>query len=220
MKDLVIFGSGGFAREVLQVARDINEAKKVWNVLGFLDEDVTKHSSVLVDLPVLGGPHWLADKPDIQYVLGVGSPAVKHKIVEVLSAQTNRAATLIHPLAWIGDRVRVGEGTVICAGCMITCDVSIARYVTLNLACTVGHDSNIKDFATAAPTVNISGNVSIGEGAELGTGGCIIQGIEVGSWSIVGAGGVVVQSLPPNVTAVGSPARVVKERNNEWHISK
>jgi hypothetical protein len=82
---------------------------------------------------------------------------------------------------------------------------------------TVSHDTRIDDFVTAAPSANISGSVQIGEGCDLGTGSAVIQGIEIGKWTVVGAGAVVVSSLPANVTAVGVPAKVIKERPDGWH---
>lgn len=58
--------------------------------------------------------------------------------------------------------------------------------------------------------MNISGNVDIGECAEMGTGMQIIQGKKIGAGSIVGAGAVVVKDIPENCTAVGSPAKPIK----------
>jgi acetyltransferase EpsM len=38
----------------------------------------------------------------------------------------------------------------------------------------------------------------------------LIEKVKVGEWSIIGAGAVVVQDIPPRVTAVGVPARIIK----------
>ena len=215
MTDLVLFGTGGFAREVLQVALDANEDQPRWNVLGFLDDDRKAHGAHVHDLPVLGGAEWAAGHPEVAVAIAIGGTAARRRIAHRLAG--TRFATLIHPRAWVGRRVEIGEGAIVCAGTAVTTDVVLGRHVILNLNCTVGHDAHLRDFVTAAPTVNVSGNVTVGDGCDLGTGSTIIQGIEIGAWSIVGAGATVVRDLPPNVTAVGSPARPIKERPMGWH---
>jgi acetyltransferase-like isoleucine patch superfamily enzyme len=62
----------------------------------------------------------------------------------------------------------------------------------------------------------LSGNVTIGEGCDIGTNACAIQGITIGDWSIIGAGATVIRDLPANVTAVGVPARVIATRPDGW----
>ncbi|PAP76392.1 acetyltransferase [Rubrivirga marina] len=218
MQDLVIYGTGGFARETLQVALDINEDGGTWNVLGFLDDDPEQHGQSIHDLPVLGGAGWLTNRSDVQVAVGIGSTPAKRKVVRRLAdAQHSAFATLIHPRAWIGRRVGVGAGTIVCAGTMVTTDIEIGDHVILNLDCTVGHDTQIEQFTTVAPSVNISGDIRIGEGCDLGTGAAIIQGVSIGAWTVLGAGAVVVRDLPANVTAVGAPARAIKERPAGWH---
>jgi sugar O-acyltransferase (sialic acid O-acetyltransferase NeuD family) len=118
---------------------------------------------------------------------------------------------IIDPNAIIGvENVSIGHGTVICAGVIITCDIDIKEYVTLNLSCTVGHDTVIKQFSSFMPSVNISGNVMIEKGVYIGTGAKIINQLKIGEKTIVGAGAVVAKSLPPNCTAVGIPAKPIK----------
>jgi sugar O-acyltransferase (sialic acid O-acetyltransferase NeuD family) len=217
MKDIVIFGTGGFAREVHQVIEDINQEKNMWNFLGWLDGNAELHGQQVHGLPVLGELDWLDDRPDVAVVVAVGNTAVKRRLVRRAEAVGHRRfATLVHPLAWLGNRVAVGDGTVICAGTLVTTDIQIGNHVILNLDCTVGHDAIIDDFVTVAPSVNISGSVHIEEGVDMGTGSVVIQGRRIGHWSIIGAGAVVVRDIPANVTAVGAPAKPIKERAEGW----
>ncbi len=218
MTDLVIFGSGGFAREVLQVALDQNDDAPTWNVLGFLDGNPESHGTAVHDLPVLGGADWLAAQPGVAVVIGVGATPARRRIARAVEAvRPTEFATLVHPRAWTGRRVALGPGTVVCAGSLLTTDIKTGQHVVINLDCTVGHDSCLADFVTAAPSVNVSGDVMVGEGCDLGTGAVLIQGVTVGAWTVIGAGAVVVRDLPPNVTAVGAPARAIKERPAGWH---
>lgn len=82
--------------------------------------------------------------------------------------------------------------------------------MTSNLGCAVGHDTVIKKYAALMPSVNISGDVTIGEGVYIGTGTKIINQLEIGEYAAVGAGAVVCKTLPGHCTAVGVPARMIK----------
>lgn len=219
LHDLAIFGAGGHAREIHQLVEDINQEKPRWNFLGFLDSNRHLHRTYVHGFPVLGGEEWLCEHPRTALVIAVGSPAARMRIAERVAAlgHTNYA-TLIHPTARVGTRVDIGDGTMICAGVVVTTDVRIGRHVILNVGCTVSHDSVLEDYATLAPGVRIAGNVRIGVGADLGTNSTVIPGRTVGAWSILGAGAVVVHDVPPNTTAVGVPARVVSERSPGWHL--
>ena len=218
MTDLVLYGSGGLAREILQVALDSNDDRRSWNVLGFLDDDPGVHGCEVHGLPILGDVHWLEGRRSVHTTLAVGSPVAKRRIGVRVAEAGSPPATLVHPTAWVGRRVEIGEGSVLCAGTLVTTDVRVGRHVTLNLHCTVGHDVVLGDYVTAAPGVNVSGAVEVGEGGDLGTGSAIIQGVRVGAWSIVGAGSVIVRDVPPNVTSVGIPAKPIKERPDGWHL--
>ncbi|QYJ00056.1 acyltransferase [Thalassovita mediterranea] len=52
--------------------------------------------------------------------------------------------------------------------------------------------------------------VTIGENVWVGANVCILKGVRIGARSIVGAGSVVTKNLPPDVVAVGSPAKPVR----------
>jgi sugar O-acyltransferase (sialic acid O-acetyltransferase NeuD family) len=218
MQDVVIFGSSGLGREVHQLIDDINQEKLLYNCVGFLSTFSDAHGSNVHDLPVLGGIEWLINYPFIHVIVAVGNPSVKRKIVKKIQNETsNKFCNLIHPQASFGKRNFLGEGVVICAGARVTTDITIGNHVFLNINCTVGHDTVIEDFVTVSPGVNISGNVKVGEGCDLGTNSTVIQGLAIGRWSIVGAGAALVKDTLPNVTVVGMPAKVIKQRENLWY---
>lgn len=218
---LAIFGAGGFARELLQVILDINDhaPSPVWQPLGFVVDPAYAGAQSLNGLPVwLGTEELDAKYPGAFWSVAVGNSAARRTIVQRLSAEGPRSyATLVHPRAWLGRHVSVGAGSVICAGCQITTDIQIGAQVHVNIGCTVGHDAVLDDFVTLNPGVNVSGNVNLGQGVEVGTNSVLIPHAHVGSWSLVGAGSVVTRSLPANVTAVGAPSRVIKTRPEGWH---
>ncbi|MEK3760025.1 acetyltransferase [Paenibacillus sp. FSL P4-0338] len=210
MKDLVLIGAGGFGREVAWLVDNINKVEKVWNLVGFIDPAHKGES--LNGVPVLGGMEWLSSRQSpVSVVCTIGNPEIRSKVIaEVSIYSTVSFATLIDPSVIMSKWVEVGEGSIICAGSILTVNISIGKHVIVNLDCTVGHDATINDFCTLYPSVNLSGNTHLKSYVELGTGSQVIQGINVEDRTIVGAGAVVVRNLPANCTAVGSPAKPIK----------
>ncbi|KAB2953754.1 acetyltransferase [Heliorestis acidaminivorans] len=212
MRDLIIFGAGGFGREVHQVYEDIQEDKKSWNFIGFLDEGEALQSQEIHGYPVLGKLDWLQRHSEADVVIAIGSPRIKKNVIEKLKdINHQRFATLIHPRAWVGNRVDIQEGTIVCAGSMISTDIKIGKHVIINKNVTIGHDVVIDDYATIAPSVNLSGGAYIQKGCDLGTNSTVLPALSVGKWSIIGAGAVVTKEVPEQVTAVGVPAKVIKK---------
>ena len=210
MKDLYIIGAGGFGREVAWVVERINSIKPTWNLKGFIDDNETLWGSIEGEYHVLGGCEHLSTFEDVYAVCAVGSSNVRKKIIEKLKDTSVKFATLVDPSVLYSNSVKIGEGAIVCAGTIITVDVNIGDHVIVNLDCTIGHDAVIDDFVTIYPSVNVSGNVLIGECSELGTGTQIIQGKKVISNTIIGAGAIVVKDCLESGTYVGSPAKKIK----------
>lgn len=212
MNDIAIFGVGGFGREVLTLIQDINKVEPTYNILGFFDDGHPK-GEIHNGYPTLGGIEELNAWPtELAITIAIGTPRINKIVLEKITNKKVFFPTLIHPTVIIGDKsfVEIGKGCIICAYSIITTNIKIGDFVILNLACTVGHDSIIEDHASFMPSVNISGEVSIGEGVYVGTGSKIINQVDIGKETIVGAGAVVSKSLPGGCTAVGVPAKVIK----------
>jgi sugar O-acyltransferase (sialic acid O-acetyltransferase NeuD family) len=216
MENIIIVGAGGFGREVKTIIDALNKISKNYNFLGYYDDNITK-GTLVNNFPVLGS---IADlnfqKTKLAVVLGIGNPKTKEKIIKSLSNDLLVFPTLIHPSVILSDdQVSIAKGCIICAGTIITCNISIDKFVTINLLCTVGHDTVIEEFSSFMPSVNISGEVRIEKSVYVGTGAKIINQLTIGKYTIVGAGAVVSKSLPENCTAVGIPAKPIKFHSNE-----
>jgi len=220
----VILGFGNFGREVYAWAQQSNLIP-----LGFLDDQEPED---LKGLRYLGSEKWLdeyrnseelrkeflmGDTPNV--ILGIGSPQAKRVIYERLKDKVN-FINVIHPSTIFGNSVKIeaNSGLVITPGNIVTSDITIGKLAMINLSCTVGHDCSIGDFVTISPGVNVSGRVKVGEGAYLGTGSTILEGISIGCWSVLGGQALAVKDLPDNTTAVGVPAKVIKHREEGWHL--
>lgn len=105
----------------------------------------------------------------------------------------------IHPAAQIGRRFMIDHGTGIVIGqtCIIGDDCLIYQGVTLGMT---GHHGGKRH-----PT--LGNNVMVGARA------VVLGDITLGDGVRVGAGAVVVHDVPPNMTVVGNPAHVVRDRS-------
>jgi sugar O-acyltransferase (sialic acid O-acetyltransferase NeuD family) len=209
MNELAIFGAGGHAREVIALVRDLNAAAPVWSLAGTLTDRPEWTLAAAVGLARLGGIDWLIGHPACHVVVAVGNPASRREIVQrIRAAVTNPFATLIHPRAWIAERVSLGEGAQVFAGALINADARIGAHVILNIGCRVSHDAVIAEHATLGPGATLCGGASAGADCELGAGTIVLPRVAIGAGARLGAGAVATRSIPAGVTAVGIPARV------------
>lgn len=209
MKDIVIIGAGGFGKEVAWLIEDINKVKPEWNIEGFIDEDPELKGKIINGYKVLGGLEWLEER-NSYVVCAIGNTEVKKSIIDRLSYKNVKYPTLVHPSVIKSNTVEIEEGSIICAGNILTVNIKIGKHVIINVDCTVGHDVEIKDYTTVLPGANISGYVMSEECVSIGTGAAIIQGKKIGKNTTIGAGAVVVKDLPANCIAVGIPATPIK----------
>ena len=208
----VIIGAGGFAREVHSVIIARGHSVSCFIV----ERQYIPPSASLDNIPVRDF-QWLLRGNQFGVICGVGSPDLRRRLV-VLSGSIRFADAVIHPTATLGYRCTTGTGSVISAGVAVTANVHIGDHVVLHLNATVGHDAVMEDYVSVMPGANISGRVTLGEGAYVGVGAAIVQGVHIGAWSKVGAGSVVINDVPANSTVVGVPGRVVRQRPDGWHL--
>lgn len=212
---IAILGTGGFAREIVTLIQDINNTDSKYELVGFVDNSIEK-GTLINGYPVIGNDEEINQTNEpIGLVLAFGEPKIKMKVRSKFTNPLISFPTIIHPSAIVGDRklVEIGDGCIICASVIITTNIKIKDYVTLNLQCTVGHDTIIDSYSSFMPSCNISGEVHIGEGVYCGTGVKIINQTDIGEHSIIGAGAVVAKSIPAYCTAVGVPAKPIKFHN-------
>lgn len=212
MKKIAILGTGGFARELVTLVQNINAVIPTFDLIGFVDGSLSK-GTLINGYPVIGDDEEINNTTEeLGLVLAFGDPKLKKKVKDKFTNPLIFFPTLVHPSVIIGDKrfVEIGEGCIICAGCIITTNIVIKDFVTLNLQCTVGHDTIIKDYSSFMPSCNISGEVNISEGVYCGTGVKIINLTSIGEYTTVGAGAVVTKPLPAKCTAVGVPAKPIK----------
>lgn len=205
MKDIVIVGNGGFAREVEFLINRINEIEKTWNFLGYVDNEKEAEN-------VWGNDDGLISYGDeLHVVIAIGTSITRCKLYEKYCRNKNLLfPNLFDPSVIYSSKMQMGQGNIICAGTIMTVDLRIGSFNIINLDCTIGHDTVIEDYVTINPSVNLSGNTCVSSLCNLGTGSQVIQGKCIGRNVTLGAGAVVVTDIEDNAVAVGVPAKIVK----------
>ena len=211
-KQVAIYGGGGFGREVAWLAQECG-----LEVACFIEDDEAKRGRPLNEIPVMSLAEARRVFPGAGVASGVGDPMTREILVKKAAEVGFRFATLIHPRVERSRWHAIGEGTVICAGSILTTNIVLGRHVQINLDCTIGHDVVMGDFATLAPGVHVSGCVRLGRRAYVGTGAVFVNGTQdaplvIGDDAVVGAGAAVTKSVPPGVTVVGVPARPIESK--------
>ena len=216
-KRVIVFGAGGFAREVRWLIEDIGSASGDLEFAGYAVSDLSHLGERDSRDEVLGDLGWLEqNRTRFDWLaLGIGSPASRLRVAEQLVAAFGEQCfpALVHPSVRYDRRTcRFGPGSLVCAGVTATVNVVLEPFALINLHCTLGHEAVIGRSAVLNPSVNISGGVQIGPGVLVGTGAQVLQYLEVGAGATIGAGAVVVKPVGPGETVMGIPAKAVGQR--------
>lgn len=210
MTPVLVLGAGGHAK-VLVEALLAHAAV----IAGIVDADPALMGMTLLGVPVIGGDELVGEFPptEIMLVNGIGSiglPIKRRELFVKFKALGYRFATVIHPSAVVSSDVELGEGAQVMAGAVIQPGSRIGCNAIVNTRASVDHDCIIGNHCHVAPGVTLSGGVMTGESCHIGTGATVIQGVRIGGGSVAGAGALVLRDVPPAVTVVGVPAKVVK----------
>jgi sugar O-acyltransferase (sialic acid O-acetyltransferase NeuD family) len=208
MKNLVIYGAGGFGREMLLMVNQINAHQPTWKMIGFFD-DGKKKNDLVEGLVVLGGRSELnAVREPLSVCIAIADPVTRNHIVSELSNPNLSFPSLFHPGCLKGsDLNSFKDGCIITAGVILTTTIQFGKFCIVNLGSTIGHDVKLGEFCTVMPGCSISGNVQIGARTVMGTGSRILQGLTIGEDCMIGAGAVVTKDFGSHLKLLGVPAR-------------
>ena len=207
MKNIVIIGSGGFAKEVAFLIDEINRDKPTWNILGFIDNNVRETNG---KYKIFQNDEYLFNTTnELNVVFGIGNPALLEKLYLKFSKNKKlKFPNLIHPnVSGDWERINLGEGNIICASNTFTTDIVIGNCNIINLDCTIGHDTAIGNFNVLNPSVNVSGGVKIGNKNLLGTSSTILQYLKINNNITIGAGALLTKNAEEEGIYIGSPAK-------------
>ena len=197
MRIMYLYGASGHGK----VIRDILNAQGV-RVDAFVDDN--PQLSQVDETPVRHQSEGLSPM-----IVSIGVNEIRKRVAERLDC---RFGVAIHPSAVVSPSAEIGEGTVVMPGAIINAGAVIGRHCIINTGASIDHECVVGDYCHVAPHASLCGQVRLGEGTLVGVGASIIPCVSVGEWSVIGAGAAVTQSLPAHCTAVGVPAKVIKNK--------
>jgi UDP-3-O-[3-hydroxymyristoyl] glucosamine N-acyltransferase len=110
---------------------------------------------------------------------------------------------------------RIGAGTVIREGAIISAAVHIGACCLLNLQASIDHDARLAPNVYVGQGVKIASHAQIGENVVIEMGASINSRVTIGAGARVVGGAFVNTDVPENAVVVGVPAQVVRYVNEE-----
>ena len=209
MKDIAIFGAGGFGREIACLIKQINNEKPTWNLVGFYDDNPQLLGTKNEYGEILGGIDALNQyDQELAVAIAIGNPSVVKKVVESITNKNVSFPNLVAPDVIVMDEENfsMGRGNIICSKCWISCNVHFGDFNILNVGTTIGHDVQMGNYNSLMPAVNISGEVTIGEENFFGVASAVLQRKKIGNNTIIGGNSLIIKNTKDGRTYMGNPA--------------
>lgn len=215
MKDLAIYGMGGFGREVACLINKINNDAPQWNLIGFFDDGKEigykcEYGECLGGLDVLN--KWT---DPLCVVISIGKPStLKHIVDSITNTSIEFPNIISNDVCWFDrDSVKMGRGNIITMDCQLSCNIKIGDFNVFNCRVNIGHDTTIGNFNSVMTDAKIAGSCIIGDLNYIGVNAVILQGLKVGCNTTVAAGSVIMRRTKDGYTYIGVPA-------NAWIMTK
>jgi sugar O-acyltransferase (sialic acid O-acetyltransferase NeuD family) len=210
--NLGIYGTGGFGKEIFDIACRENADNKKWESIFFIDDfkenDTSLYLSKVYTLPNVIANYNLEN---LEVVIAIGEPIVRIKIKEKLKQNNIKLGKVIDPSAIISPTATLCDGVIVTSDCIIASSAYVGENVAINVKSIIGHDIIVYNDVVISSMVNIGGACKIGAGTYLGMGCLIKEGLEIGEEVIIGMGSAVHHNIPKGMIALGNPARPMRE---------
>ena len=199
MSGLHIAGTGSFAAEVAEFARDAGH--DVVALVELLDRE--RVGGRIHGLPVvaLGPP----PDPDARIVIAMGVD--RGEVARRLDELGWRGEAVVHPAAHIPASARIGDGAIVGPGAVVGAETSIGEHTLLSRGTLIGHHTRIGAAVAINPGANIAGNCVVEDGAFIGMSASVVHGVTVGAGAVVGAAALVLKDVAGNERVQGIPAK-------------
>lgn len=208
MKDIAIYGFGGFGREVACLIAKINEVKPSWNLIGYFDDGQPIGAENKYGR-VLGGIESVNEyQAELNLVIAIGSPKVVKHIYESIKNPMIAFPNIIAPDTLFFDKesIKMGDGNIITFGCRLSCNIRLGNFNILNGCVSLGHDVQLGNYNILFPDTRISGQTHIGDTNFFGARSFVAQGLKIGNETRIGVGSVVLRNTKDSNLYMGNPA--------------
>ena len=207
---LIILGAGGHGK----VVADCAEATGEYDDVAFLDA-LYPGECLVGDWKILEKPENASffNNHNTDFFVAIGNNTIREKVLNELLQDNLNVVSLIHPKSTVSRHATISIGVLVCANATINPMAKVGVGSIVNTAASIDHDCLIGDYAHISVGVRLAGDVVIGSSSFIGINSCAIQGVTIGSNCVLGAGATLISDLPDNTTAVGTPAKVIKQHD-------
>lgn len=210
MKNLIIIGVGGFAREMYWHAQNSRGFGTEWQIKGFLDGDVKllpeDYAKLPDNIPVLGDVDSYEIREDDVFTCAVGTPAIRRKLIEKMLNRGVEFVSIIDKTAYIVPSAKIGRGVILTDRTHIDDHAMVGDFAVVNVLSGLGHDAQIGKYTCVMAYVDITGGVKIGDEVFIGGSVVITPKSVVGDGAYIGAGSVVLRKVKAGAKVFGNPA--------------
>ena len=210
MKNLIIIGTGGFAREVFWHAQMASGFDSEWTFKGFIDGDVKLSAEDYAKLPeegkILGDIDSYEIDADDVFTCAVGIPSVRKKLIEKILARGGKFINIISERAHILPAAKIGNGVIVGLGNGISDNVTLGDFTIINNVSYLGHDVTVGKYTCIMSHVDVGGRTTIGENVFIGSGAILLPNVKIGDGAYVGTGSVVLKKVRAGAKVFGNPA--------------
>ena len=210
---LILVGGSGTCRDVIELIKSINKRSFRYDILGILDDSIPQ-GTLEYGVKALGPiSNWSKFK-DVRFVdcLGSSKNYIKRKkIIEKNGLIYSQFETLIHHSSFIGDNVKIGQGSILYPNVVALSNVYIGSHVTILSGTVINHDVKIGDWSIIGSVCVLSGGVEIGQSCYLGSSSSIREKINVGKGCLIGMGAAVVNNVLDFTAVAGVPAKFLRK---------
>ena len=207
MQELILIGAGGYAKSVTDC---IDKSK--YRIAGFVDKKKFGVIESHLGYPLLTDSiKKLEDPGRFVYFICIGSNRDRKHYYDGLEKRGLTLINVIDPTAVVSDGARVGAGVFVGKLAVVNNGAEVADNVIVNTRAVVEHGCVVSRHANISTNTVINGDVRVGEGTFVGSCSVVNGQLTIGSRVVIGSGAVVIDDIPDNVTAVGIPARVIKQ---------
>lgn len=218
MTDLyAVYGASGCGRSLMPVARAQLKRAGIKAEIVFIDDGLSVEA-IINSHRAMNYEAFKKITATKKYVLiAIANSQVREKIALRLEQDAIALWTVQADNVVLMDNIDLAAGAALSPFVSITSNIKIGKCFHANLYSYVEHDCVIGDYVTFAPGVKCNGNIHIEDHAYIGTGAVIKQGtpdkpLVIGKGAVVGMGAVVTKSVPPGVTVIGNPARILEKK--------
>ncbi len=194
---IIIYGGGGHGKTLIELVR----AAGTYSVSGIVDDGLPVGEEIL-GVPVLGGSDSLPGlcsqgfRLAVNGVGGINHVETRIKVFEILTEAGFHCPAVVHPTAYIEPSAQLEDGVQVLALSYVSSAARIGFGTVINAGVVVSHDCILGKVVNLSPGAMLAGGVVIEDYAQVGMAATINLNITVGRYARIGNGATVKKDVP------------------------